>query len=99
MENARLTRSADEMLCGLYEVFRQREAAGEPRASARCFNITDDFQSDVLRELHNAGFIKRIGWDKFVLEYVAIVYMENRPDIIDTALDVLTRIKNAIPFI
>lgn len=98
MENAKLTKSADEMLCGLYKVFQQRENAGESRASARCFNLTEAFQPDLLRELHCAGFVRHVGWDRFALEDATIVYMKNRPTVIDTALDLLARIKNAIPF-
>lgn len=69
------------------------------RKNARRFTLGPGEESDIFRELHKAGFIKRLDWDHFALEDAAIVYMENRPGLLENALHIASKFKNAIPFV
>lgn len=99
MPDAVLTKAAEEKLCDLYGEFQAREKSGMPRKSARCFILGPDENTDILRELHKVGFIRRLSWDHFALEDASIVYMENRPGLMDKILDTAGRVKNAFPFV
>ena len=99
MPDAVLTKAAEEKLCDLYGEFQAREKSGMPRKRARCFAFSPDEDPDILRELHNVGFIRRPDWNNFALEDAAIVYMENRPGLLEKALDIAGKVKSAIPFV
>lgn len=99
MSDAVLTKAAEEVLCDLYGEYKAREKSGVQRKSARCFTFSESEDPDILKELHNAGFIRRPDWTHFVLEDAAIVYMENRPGLISKALEMAGKIKNAVPFV
>lgn len=99
MPDAVLTKAAEEKLCDLYGEFQAREKSGMSRKSARCFTFEPCKDSDLLQEIHNARFICRLDWTHFALEDAAIVYMENRPGLLEKALDIAGKVKSAIPFV
>lgn len=99
MADAILTKAADEKLCALYGEFHAREKSGMPRKSARCFTLGPGEDLDILRELHKVRFIRRPDFDHFALEDAAIVYMGNRPGLLEKALDFGSKVKSAFPFI
>lgn len=98
MSYRKITTAADEMLVTLYKEFSKKEKCGVPRKTARTFPIKETYSIDILRELKNAGFIRKIGWDQIALEDAGIVYMENRPGLIEKTLNTASKIKSAIPF-
>lgn len=106
-----LSKDADKALCLIYKEYLSRRKSGSEKRSSKNFFNREQWPAefiekdglpdflDSLRELQNAGFVRRTMGGGFYLEDAGIVYMEQRfPNGIAQVLDWLGKIKSAIPF-
>lgn len=106
-----LSKDADKSICLIYKEYLRRRKSGSDKKSAKDFfyreQWPDDFTEkggisdflDTLRELQNAGFIRRTMGGGFYLEDDGVIYMEQRfPNGLAQVLDWLGKFKSAIPF-
>ena len=94
MEQIRLTKDADALLCVLYKTYKDRRASGTPKADAKYFSGSDFIHDNLMpkwsfedvdetcRELARADMLKCLFADDVVwwanLTDLAIIYQENR---------------------
>ena len=94
MDNIRLTKDADALLCVLYKTYKDRRASGTPKAEAKVFSDSDYIHKNLMpkwsfedvdetcRELDRAGMLHCRYADDVTwmasLTDSAIIYQENR---------------------
>lgn len=94
MDEIKLTKDSDYLLCSLYKDYLRKRADGIPKTAAINVGGSEEIQKEIFpkwsvedvdatcRELCNAGMLKGFAADNIVYEATlsdqAIIYMENR---------------------